>query len=310
MNAHEITRSLKGQWHGSYGMVRCVAHDDGKDPALKVWDYDNDVYTHCFGGCDWRDVKNELRRQGLLAEHERTSRRREVSKPLPSQSGDRTPTAEAKTLGKIKRLLNEAQPIEGTVGETYFREARRITIPIPPSIRFHPSLPYWTIGDNDKPTVLGEWPALLCSIVDASGNLIGIERIYLEHDGSGKARLPDRLKAKKGIGHKKGGRVELGAAGTQLGLAEGIETALSATQLFGDPCWAALGGQNLKSFVIPPLVTHFILFADNGDAGRKLARDAACEFERKGRPTWLVYPKPEFGDFNDQLKTTPSEYRV
>ena len=309
MSAREITRSLKGQWHGSYGMVRCVAHDDGKEPGLKVWDYNNDVFTHCFAGCDWKDIKAELRRQGLLAEHDRFSPRREVSKPRPSRHPYNS-AAEAKTREKVRRLWDEGQPIEGSVGEVYFREARGITIPIPPAIRFHPALPYWTVGDDDKPTVLGEWPSLLCAITNATDELIGVERIYLKPDGSGKAKLPDGLKAKKGIGHKKGGRVELGASGTQLGLAEGIETALSATQLFGDVCWAALGGQNLKSFVIPRQVTHFILFVDNGDPGHKLAREAACEFEKQGRPTWLVFPKPEFGDFNNQLKATPAEYRV
>ena len=309
MNAQGITKALKGTWFGSYGLMQCVAHDDGKEPGLKVWDFDNDVFTHCFGGCDWKDVKAELRRQGLLAEYEGVSRRREVSKPRVSRRRDNS-AAEAKTREKIERLLGETQPIEGTVGEVYFRAARNISVSIPPAIQLHPSLTYWRQGENGKWESIGEWPAIVCRITNGVGEAIAAELIYLEHDGSGKVKLPDDLPAKKTRGPKRGGRVELGDASKQLGIAEGVETALSAAELFGDTVWATAGGSNLKTFVIPDQTTHIVIFGDNGDAGRKLAREAAREFEKQGKPTWLVFPKPEFGDFNDQLKATPAEYRV
>ena len=69
MSPREITKSLGGQWLGSYGLCQCVCHDDGKRPALKITDdarKDDGVDVHCFAGCDWRDVKAALRERDLL----------------------------------------------------------------------------------------------------------------------------------------------------------------------------------------------------------------------------------------------------
>ena len=66
MNARKITKEFAGRWHGSYGLVQCPAHAD-RTPSLKVVDAeDGSVTVHCFGGCDWRDVKDALRQSGLL----------------------------------------------------------------------------------------------------------------------------------------------------------------------------------------------------------------------------------------------------
>jgi hypothetical protein len=40
-------------------------------PSLKIEDGDEEPIVHCFAGCDWQDVKAELRRQGLLPEFKR-----------------------------------------------------------------------------------------------------------------------------------------------------------------------------------------------------------------------------------------------
>ncbi|MCE3370507.1 toprim domain-containing protein, partial [Staphylococcus aureus] len=55
----------------------------------------------------------------------------------------------------------------------------------------------------------------------------------------------------------------------KLGLAEGIESALSAMQLFGIPCWASLGNERFGLVAIPDSVRELHLFIDN-DAGGAL----------------------------------------
>ena len=81
MTTREITAALRGQWHGSYGMCRCPAHDD-RTPSMKVWDGANgDVLCHCFAGCSWEAVKDALRGQGLLPE--RTCRGGAAPPPQP-----------------------------------------------------------------------------------------------------------------------------------------------------------------------------------------------------------------------------------
>ena len=85
-----------------------------------------------------------------------------------------------------------------------------------------------------------------------------------------------------------------------MGLAEGIESGMSAMQLFDIPVWAALGSR-LAAVALPPEVIEVQVFADNGDAGRAAAEKAAEAFTRDGRRVALRYPPPAFGDWNDAL---------
>jgi putative DNA primase/helicase len=86
-----------------------------------------------------------------------------------------------------------------------------------------------------------------------------------------------------------------------LGWAEGIETAMAATQLTGIPCWATLGTERFARAVLPASVGRLILFLDNGSGGRRaerLAREAhrgtSVEIEAR-------YPKAAGADWNDVL---------
>jgi hypothetical protein len=65
-SARDLTEKLRGHWHGSYGKAHCPKHDD-KNPSLSIRDGKNgEPIVHCHAGCDWRDVKDELRSKGLL----------------------------------------------------------------------------------------------------------------------------------------------------------------------------------------------------------------------------------------------------
>ena len=81
MNARNLTSCLGGQWHGTYGMAPCPAHDDN-NPSLSISDGDEGrVLWHCFAGCRQEAVRDALERGGLLQPKERqtdTSRPRSV----------------------------------------------------------------------------------------------------------------------------------------------------------------------------------------------------------------------------------------
>ncbi len=79
------------------------------------------------------------------------------------------------------------------------------------------------------------------------------------------------------LGALQDGTVRLGPAGKALGLAEGIETGLSAQQLFEIPVWCALGSR-LDRVTIPDEVIEVQVFADNGAPGGETAMKAcdAC----------------------------------
>jgi putative DNA primase/helicase len=99
--------------------------------------------------------------------------------------------------------------------------------------------------------------------------------------------------------------VRLAPAAPVLGLAEGVETALSAMQLHGVPCWAVLGGQRLARIALPPEVREVHLFADNDDAGRSAAEAASKRYLSDGLRVQVRAPPKAFGDWNDVVQATP-----
>lgn len=89
--------------------------------------------------------------------------------------------------------------------------------------------------------------------------------------------------------------------GGRLGVAEGVETALSAMQLFGISCWATLGNERFGLVTIPESVRELHLFVDN-DAGGRLAEERAREaYACEGRRIVTRPPERSGDDWNDVL---------
>ncbi len=85
-----------------------------------------------------------------------------------------------------------------------------------------------------------------------------------------------------------------------LGLAEGIETALSAQQLFELPVWAVLGSR-FDRVAIPADVIEVQIFADNGAPGQEAAAKARDIFTKAGKRVAIRRPPKGFGDWNNAL---------
>ncbi|MFT6583101.1 MAG: DNA primase [Alphaproteobacteria bacterium] len=177
-----------------------------------------------------------------------------------------------------------------TVVQKYLCSSRAITLGIPRSIRCHQNLKHY-------PTGL-EFPAMIAAMQGPDGNFVGVHRTYLLPDGRGKARVSD---PKLALGSCPGKAVRLAAATDTLGIAEGIETALSAMQMYGDPVWCACGS-NLAGVIIPDTVTRVVIYVDNGVAGEQAAEKAAAAFHVQGRRVTKVRPIDGYGDFNDYLQ--------
>lgn len=71
--AQDITRHYNGDWHGSYGSFPAPGHSKD-DRGVTVKDADSgEVVFNTFNGADWREIKDECRRLGLLPERERAN---------------------------------------------------------------------------------------------------------------------------------------------------------------------------------------------------------------------------------------------
>jgi putative DNA primase/helicase len=121
---------------------------------------------------------------------------------------------------EIELILARAVPLGGTLAETYLA-SRGLQVPATSDLLFHPDLTYWDTRTG--------YPALIAIVRDVEGERIAIHRTYLAPDGSGKADVP---KPRMMLGSVTGGTMRLRDVGEQgvVGLAEGIETALSVMQ--------------------------------------------------------------------------------
>jgi hypothetical protein len=130
--------------------------------------------------------------------------------------------------------------------------------------------------------------------------IIAVHRTFLD---AVSGKLAGFERPKRALGSLGCGAVRLAPpVQGRLGLAEGIESALSAMQLFGIPCWATLGNERFGLVAIPESVRELYLFIDN-DAGGALAEERALKTYTA--PNRLIHSRapaaPGF-DWNDELK--------
>jgi phage/plasmid primase-like uncharacterized protein len=91
--------------------------------------------------------------------------------------------------------------------------------------------------------------------------------------------------------------VRLGPSDTAIGLAEGVETALSVQQMLGITVWASLGAARLHAVHIPDSVRTVDIYGDPDEPGRR-AVEKALAVHRLGRTALGKLP-PRGDDWND-----------
>lgn len=281
-----VATSVKLQRAGNEWKGCCPFHPD-RSPSFTIF-ADGDRF-HCFG-CgahgDVLDYVARLHRTGMVEAARLLCAgdlpKVEIARLTPAERASRTPEAQA--------IWEMAIPAAGTHAESYL-VSRGIKPPFPPDIRFS-RLRY----GNPNPL-----PCLVAAVRDVSGAVVGLQRIYLRDDGSGKADLP---KPKLSLGKVSGGAIRLGDlddAGT-VTVCEGPEDGLTLLALLGPPVWVAAGASMMPAMQFPPEVRSVVIGADNDDAGDAAARMAAHAFGARALTVRVIHPLPGFKDFNDELR--------
>jgi hypothetical protein len=192
--------------------------------------------------------------------------------------------ADGHRLAAARRIWCEARSLGGTPAASYLKSRALETDS--PELRFHPRTPL-----GQQPLTRYR-PALIAAVRDQSG-LVAIQRTFIDPKRN-------RLHRRCGLGRFGSGAVRLGGVGPRLGLAEGIETALSATALFGVPCWAVLGTERFRLAGLPAGVRELLLFLDHDEGGRRAERLARAAFAHVPRIEVHVPDRPG-DDWNDIL---------
>lgn len=187
-------------------------------------------------------------------------------------------------------LWNESLPLRGG-GLAYLKARRCVIPPTDGDLRFHPELRH-PCGHTG--------PALVGLVTDAvHAHAMSLHFTWVCADGS-KADIdrPRMLLA----GHRKaGGVIRLwpdDAVHSGLGLAEGIETALSLAHGFR-PVWACVDAGNLAGFPTLPGIEALVVAVDHDDAGLRAAEQCALRWRHAGREVRKVIPPKRGQDLND-----------
>ena len=282
IRAKNIVEKLGGVWRGTRGECRCPAHDDGT-PSLSVRLGDTAILFHCFAGCTPVEVMKALQRQRL---HDRSA----VAMPADKPKRD---------MGALAlRLWKASGPIAGTLAEDYLR-ARGLSPPFPRALRFNPAT---ILGSGvDRRTM----PAMIAAVENDLG-LVAVQRTFLDPNDVLRKPIP---KPKVSLGLLGTAAIRLSPATDELGLAEGIEDARSATEWFGTPTWALGGVERLAFVAIPEKVRRVIVYGDRGRAAERSLEKAREHLTANGRE--LVNRLPEHhDDWNDAWRAHLQGHRA
>jgi len=86
--------------------------------------------------------------------------------------------------------------------------------------------------------------------------------------------------------------------GHTLGLAEGIETALSLAW-FGYPVWSTIDAGHLGKFPLLAGITQLVIAQDNDPAG--IAAATTCAQRWADADRWVIVTKQAQNDLNDEV---------
>jgi putative DNA primase/helicase len=288
-----IIAKLGGRRHAKGWYFRCPCHSDRK-PSASL--YINTGIVECFAGCPREEVEAKLDELGLVDDGVAVrSRKRADDDKLPPPDS---------TI--IDRWLFSKR-IEGSIVERYLH-GRGIYAVVYNTLRFAP-FEIHPISRNDCPAMVAPIFARVWG-----ERLIGVHLTFLldgaRRLGPTNAVIRDERRTLGTPGHS---AVWLAAPiDGEIGLAEGVETALSAMLVTHIPCWAALGTKRLDKVDMPRGIKRVHLFGDNDQPGRDAMQRAIRRYTGDGLHVKVWWPPEGLGDFNDLLKlqAQPKPQRV
>lgn len=162
-------------------------------------------------------------------------------------------------------------------------------------LRFHPNLDYFERDEASGDMVFkGSHPAMMALLLRPDGTPACLHRTYLTPGGT-KAEVsePKKLWNRFTDEPLAGAAIRLYPSGKYLGIAEGIETALSVRLATGMPVWAVYTCEIMPQVHIPPHVEHIVVWADKDKsmAGQNKALELQKRLRDEGRRCDIALPQ-------------------
>jgi putative DNA primase/helicase len=220
-----------------------------------------------------------------------------------------TPEDAKQRLQNIKKIWNNHKPVSGTLVEQYLRTRG---IKGDPSswnnLFFHSNLAY---KEDDK-TPWSHHPGMIAVVRDINGKPLTLHRTFLANDGLGKAAVSRQKMMMAQPRELRGACIRIDEPvttplGKLIGIAEGIETALSVREATGCPMWVGISDRIMEQVVFPDDVKFVVVWADiePSGAGLRAANKIKDALEPKGISVMIEAPfkmNREKADWNDVYK--------
>jgi len=248
-----------------------------------------DVIRETLGLVDFSDVAEEARRFLSLPHPE----------PAPVPPKRNSPFTPSGSTTAARRLFAMAQPIAGTLAESYLRRRGVTVLDGTSSLRFHPRCYY----RPDERSPLEICPAMIAAVTDLSGHLMGVHRTWLDPDGFSEATLGKAPidTPRRAMGDLWGHAVRFGTVGEVMAAGEGIETVLSLRAILPTmPMVAALSAAHLAAILFPGTLRRLYIARDDDPAGDRAMTTLIGRAEQVGIEAIML--SPQLGDFNEDLR--------
>jgi hypothetical protein len=276
--------------------VPCPHCDHGPDDDALGVNVDSGVFN-CFR-CGWRG-----RVGGASTE------------PCSIRPAAPDPRRVANSRERLDRIWNASAPLNAnTAGAKAVRNylavrgLDQILREPPACLRAHSALQYWDDGRQ-----VGVFPAMVAQFRGRDESVVSLHQTFLKSDGSGKAtvRAPKKLLPVAVSGATNGGAIRLYEKSKDLvlGIAEGIESALSLRLLLGIPVWSTYCAAGIIAVSLPlPVSKLYIgIDIDENGAGEAAAQVRVRQIRQSSlpeRPTQVILVRPAGTgprDLNDEL---------
>jgi putative DNA primase/helicase len=227
-----------------------------------------------------------------------TSDRGRVSVATPRTAAACTPAGPTARVREILRSVCE--PADLADAREYLGSRGLWPLPEQCGLRAHSSLDYW----EGPRTRAGRYAALIAPVCDVAGELVTVHVTYLIFGRKLSTHEPRKILSP--LAGREGCAVRLvPVTGDALGIAEGIESALSAHRMHDVPAWAALNAALLAKFEPPPGVRRLVVYADRDVAGLEAAGRLLERLQGRIAVELRTAPSPH-NDWNDVLQSQGS----